>query len=349
MISISLNTVLMIVGVALTLLAAYLLRDLVLVVFAAVVIAVAVEPAIQWFHRRKVPRLPAVIIIYLIIATIFVGVIAFLLRPLIGQAMEFLNSLPEYWQSLQAWASMQTGGSVGTGGEALSIQEVSRELRDSLTGLSGGALSVISNVFGGVLSFVLIAVLSFYLSVQENGVTDFLRMVTPTRYEPYVLGLWKRAERKIGLWMQGQLILVVIIGVLTYIGLTLLGVEHALLLAVLAGAFEIIPLFGPILAAIPAILIAFTTEGVTLALLVTGLYVVIQQLENHVIYPMVVKKVVGLSPIVIIIGLVAGGQLGGFLGILLAVPIAAILMEIINDVQEGKEMRSKRMEPEGSE
>ncbi|MEX1027893.1 MAG: AI-2E family transporter [Candidatus Paceibacterota bacterium] len=338
-IHISPQSVLIVVGVLLVLAVAFLLRNLLMVVFAAVVFAAAVEPAIQWFHRRKISRLLAAIAIYLLIATIFIAVLAFLVRPFISQVLEFLNSLPQYWQSLQAWTSAQFGTVTSPGGgvtDAVSVQEISRELRNTLSELSGGVLTTISNIFGGILSFILIVVLSFYLSVTERGVAEFLRMITPTRYEGYVLGLWTRSERKIALWMQGQLILMVIIGVLTYIGLVLLGVEHALLLAVLAGAFEIIPLFGPILAMIPAILIGFTTEGIVLALLITGLYIVIQQLENHVIYPIVVKKVVGLSPIVIIIALVAGGQLAGFLGIVLSVPIAAILMEVLNDVQGGR-------------
>ncbi|MEX0930322.1 MAG: AI-2E family transporter [Candidatus Paceibacterota bacterium] len=350
-ISISLQSVLMILGIFLVLAAAFVLRDLLLVVFAAVIIAAAIEPTIQWFRRQKIPRIFAVIIIYLIIAAVFVGVIAFLMRPLVGQATEFLNSLPEYWQSLQTWVSVQLGGGApaeGAAADVLTVQELSRELRDALSDVPGGALSLVSKVFGGVLSFILIVVLSFYLSVKEHGVADFLRVVTPARHEAYILGLWARAERKIGLWLQGQLLLGVIIGVITFVGLSILGVEHALLLAVLAGTFELIPLLGPVLAAIPAILIAFTTEGLVLAALVTGLYVIVQQLESHVIYPLVVKKMIGLSPVVMIIALVAGGQLAGFLGILLSVPVAAILMEVLHDVQAEKERRAAISDASGS-
>jgi predicted PurR-regulated permease PerM len=136
--------------------------------------------------------------------------------------------------------------------------------------------------------------------------------------------------------MQGQLILAVIIGMLVYLGLTLLNVPNALLLAVLAGLFEIIPLFGPILASIPGVMIAFVGGGMSLAVVVIGLYLIIHQFENHLIYPLVVKKVTGVSPIVSIIALVAGWELAGFLGLIISVPFATVLMEFFDDVERNK-------------
>ena len=198
-----------------------------------------------------------------------------------------------------------------------------------------------TTIFGGLASFLLIVVISFYLAVQEDGIHNFLKTITPRDQREYVLNLWRRAQNKIGLWFQGQLLLVVIIGVLTYLGLALIGVEYALPLAVLAGLFELIPLFGPILAAIPAIALAFLADGVTTALLVAAFYVIVQQFENQLIYPLVVKKVVGVPAIIVIIALIAGGTLAGFFGMLLSVPIAAILMELFTDMQKGQFERKK--------
>ena len=187
-----------------------------------------------------------------------------------------------------------------------------------------------------MFSFALIVVLSFYLAVQEDGVGKFLRVVTPWHKEKYVLGLWDRSKKKIGLWMQGQILLAAIIAVLVYLGLLLVRVDHPLLLAVSAGMFEIIPLFGPILAAIPAILVAFTGGGMSLALVVAGLFVIVQQFENQLIYPLVVKKVVGVPPIISILALLIGGQLAGFLGVVISVPVAAVLMELLGDFEKEK-------------
>ena len=180
---------------------------------------------------------------------------------------------------------------------------------------------------------MLIIVFSFYFAVVETGVDDFLRIIVPSNYRSYVLDLWRRSQKKIGLWMQGQILLAVIIGVLVYLGLTVLGIPHALLLAVLAALFELIPVFGPILASVPAILIGFVDGGLTLGLLVIAFYVIIQQFENHLIYPLVVTKVVGVPPLLVILALIIGAKLAGFLGILLSVPMAAAIQEFVTDIQ----------------
>jgi predicted PurR-regulated permease PerM len=130
--------------------------------------------------------------------------------------------------------------------------------------------------------------------------------------------------------------LAVLVGVLVYLGLMILGIKNALILAVFAAAFEIIPLFGPIIASIPAVLTGFADGGITSGLLIAGLFLIIQQFENHLIYPLVVKKVVGISPILVIIGLFIGAKLAGFLGIILSAPITSVIMEYLEDVQRNK-------------
>jgi predicted PurR-regulated permease PerM len=170
-----------------------------------------------------------------------------------------------------------------------------------------------------------------------------LRLVTPVEHEQYVVSLWRRSQDKIGKWMQGQLLLGLIVGVLLYLGLVILGVPYALLLAVLAAIFELIPVFGQILAALPAIAVAFGDGGVTAALLVLGLYLIVQQFESNLIYPLVVKKIVGVPPLLVILALLIGAKLAGFLGILLSVPIAAALQEFINDIQKKKDRELAHM------
>ena len=191
-------------------------------------------------------------------------------------------------------------------------------------------------IFGGLFSFILIIVLSFYLAVQEEGVDDFLRIVAPVKHHDYIIDLWKRSQRKIALWLQGQVILGIVVGVLVYIMLVSVGIPHALILALLAAMLEIIPVFGPIISSVPAILVAFTDRGAGIGILVVCLYLVIYQLESQVFYPLVVKKIVGVSPIVVILALVIGAKLGGVLGALIAVPLSAVLMEYIHDIEKYK-------------
>jgi predicted PurR-regulated permease PerM len=170
-----------------------------------------------------------------------------------------------------------------------------------------------------------------------------LKAITPIKHEKYVVSLWKRSQKKIGLWMQGQLVLALIIGVLVYLPLALFSVPNALLLAFLAAAFEIIPLFGPILASIPAILLSFATGGISSAIAIAALYIIVHQLENQLIYPLVVKKVIGVSPIVSIVALAAGWHLAGFVGLILAVPISSVITEFFDDFEKDKIEKTERM------
>jgi len=229
-----------------------------------------------------------------------------------------------------------------TNGNGFSPQAVVAGLQDTFSTASGGFLRTVSAIFGGILGFILVIVFSFYFSVQETGVDDFLRIVTPMEYQDKAIDLWKRSQVKIGLWMQGQLVLAVLISVLVYLGLTILGVRYALLLAILAGIFELIPVFGPILSSIPAIGISFIDGGTSLALYVIGFYVIIQQFENHLIYPLVVTKVVGVPPLLVILALIVGANLAGFFGIILSVPAAAVIQELVRDIQADREKVKKK-------
>ncbi|HYF10269.1 MAG TPA: AI-2E family transporter [Candidatus Paceibacterota bacterium] len=322
--------------------ALFYLRDIALIILTAVVLASAIEPGVTWFKKRGIGRLAAVIIIYLLVAITFVGLFYFFLPPILDDIVGFLGTVPQIVpQELNSlvpssgaaeFISEKTAGL----GDLLSLQQFFDEFRSAVSGISGGVVNATSLVFGGLLSLILIAVLSFYFAVQETGVDDFLEVITPVRHQEYILGLWKRAQFKIGLWMQGQLLLGLIVGVLTYLGLTILGVPYALLFAILIVFFELIPVFGPIIAATPAVIVAFSVGGVQLGLMTAAFYLIVQQFESHLIYPLVVRKVVGVPPILVIISLIVGAKLAGFLGVLISVPVAAAMKEYLDDLQKAK-------------
>ncbi len=322
--------------------ACFLIRDILLVLLATIVIASAIEPAVLWTRRKGVPRILAVLTIYVVSAIGFAALFYFLFLPLLGEFSNFVAQFPDYSASLLS--DPTSAGFFDKVSSTLSVSDLLNHVNTLVGSLSQGAFSSASFVFGGVFRFLLIVILSFYLAVQEDGVGKFLRVITPWKQEAYVLNLWKRSENKIGLWMQGQALLGVIIMVLVYLGLLLIDLPHALLLAVAAGLFEIIPVFGPIISAIPAILIGFGTGGMAEAILIAGLFLIIQQFENQLIYPLVVKKVVGVPPMVSILALLIGGQLAGFIGIVISVPVATILIEFLNDLEERKAVRMAAME-----
>ncbi|KKT41708.1 MAG: hypothetical protein UW30_C0005G0022 [Candidatus Giovannonibacteria bacterium GW2011_GWA2_44_13b] len=317
--------------------ALWILRDIVAVILISIVIASAIEPLNHWFARYRVPRVLGVIFIYLTGFLVFAAIIYLMIPPLFGDVLTFFSSLPAFIESLLGKKSIlyDIFPEVPSALAAL-IQSFAVSLEGAASTISGGLFSAGSSIFGGVLSFIMLIVISFYLSVQEHGVENFLRMVTSLKHEAYILDLWKRSQRKIGKWLQGQLLLGALVGVIVFLGLTILDVKYAILLAILTAIFEIIPVFGPIMAAIPAIAIAFV-QGPSVALMVLLLYVLVQQFENHLIYPLVVRKTIGVPPLLVVISLVVGAELGGFYGIILAVPISAVLVEYLNDVAMKKQ------------
>jgi len=326
------KTILFLILVALL----WFLRDIVLIVLSAVVIASAIEPGVHGLMRYKFPRLLAVVTIYVLVIGIFFGILFFFIPPVLSDAAGFLTQLPTTLSNLNITDATHGLLPWGNVGDTLSSANILQNLSNSLRDSTGGAFSALSAFFGGVTSFVLIVVFSFYFSVQETGVDDFLRVVTPIKEQAYVLNLWRRSQNKIGKWMQGQLVLALIVGILLYLGLLILDVQHALLLAILAGVFELIPVFGQILAMIPAVAIGLVTGGVTEAFLIAGLYIIVQQFEAHLIYPVVVKKVVGVPPLLVILSLLIGFKLIGFLGVLLSVPIAGAIQEYVADIDRDK-------------
>ncbi|MFZ3020062.1 MAG: AI-2E family transporter [Minisyncoccia bacterium] len=314
--------------------ALFLIRDVILIVLTAVVIAASLEPGIKFCIRHRIHRTIAALLLYIIIAAFFLVALYFLLVPLLAESSTFLTSLPDYTQTIASATSSNAFISSIT--STLSIPDLVNQINTTLVHISSGFFGTIDVIFGGALSFVLIIVLSFYLAVQEDGVAKLLKLATPVQDEKYVLSLWKKTQEKIGFWIQGQLLLAVIVAVLAFLGLTLIGVSNALLLAFIVGVLEIIPVFGPIISAVPAIIIAFNNNGFGLAAITAGLFLIIQQFEAHLIYPLVVRKVVGVPPIVSILALLIGAKLAGFLGIILSVPIATAIMVVIEDFERRK-------------
>ena len=313
----------------------YQIREIVAVVLLAVVLASAIDPAARWLGHYRAPRVLSVIFIYFSAFLVLVSAFYIVVPPLFNELSSFTVQLPEYFKSSVSNQYLAQFFPELPSSISDYFSDIFPAINGPLQSVTGGFLETISSVFGGALSLILIIVFSFYLAVQENGIENFLRIIAPREKEAYILDLWSRSRRKIGRWLQGQILLGLLVGVLVFLGLTILQVKYALLLAVLSAIFELIPVFGPIMAAIPAVAIAFIQKPI-LGLLVLAFYIIVQQFENHLIYPLVVKKTVGVNSILVILSLVIGGKIAGFFGLILAVPIAAVLMEIVNDIEKRK-------------
>ncbi len=318
----------------------WLLRDLLLLILTAIVIASAIEPGVVWIIRRKIPRILAVLFMYLAVFGSLFSIVYFFFPPILADANQFFASVPQYLNTINIPTSL-TGVSNSTAqliaqDQSQSILSTVAVFQQAFTSGSAGAFRLVATFFGGIFSLFLVIVLSFYFALQETGVEDFLRLIAPEKHEAYVVNLWGRAKKKIGLWMQGQILLSVIVGVLVSLGLFIMGVPYALLLGIFTAIAELVPIFGSLVAGTAAVVVAFSTGGVPLAFIVAGLYVIVNQFETNLIYPLVVKKVIGIPPLLVIIALIAGGEVAGFLGVLLSVPVAAAAQEFFSDLDRGK-------------
>lgn len=317
------------------------LSNLVLIVLTSVVLASAVEPAARRLMKYHVPRVPAVLTVYLGVLMVVVGLFYLVVPFVIKESVGIIDSLPGYVETIQHTGNLSTGDTNSLTqqiSQAVPLKQLLDTAATGIRSLSGGFWELVGKIFGGVFSFILIIVISFYLAIEERGIESFLKVITPVEYHDYMVDLWRRSQHKIGRWMQGQVILGLIVGVMVYLLLSLIGVRYAFTLAVFAAVLEIVPIFGPIISAIPGVLLGFAQGGPGLALLLVGAYVLIQQFESHLIYPLVVKKIVGVPPVLVIIALLVGGEIAGFLGVLLAVPLAAALMEFVTDIQKRKKL-----------
>lgn len=330
--------------IAVLLVALYFISDVVLIILAAVILASAIEPVVRRLKRRGVHRIITVVTIYVVAILTMMAVFVFFVPSVMDDIASFLSTIPTNISLQDIWNPVIDVGSdtqsvaTALAEKSIPVTEYLREIQSLVTGTGASAFKTASALFGGFLSFLLIVVISFYLAVKEEGVDDFLRIITPVKHHAYINDLWKRSQRKIALWLQGQVILSIIVGLLVYLVLIIVGVPHALVLALLAASLEIIPVFGPIIAAIPAVAVAFSTSGLGTSVLVLGLYAIIHQFESQLFYPLVVRKVVGISPIVVILALIIGAKLAGVLGALIAVPLSAALMEYIHDIEKYKKL-----------
>lgn len=340
-ISISTGTLFRVLLIGVLVLAVYKLRSLVLVLFTAIVIASFMQSALARVKKYVPNRSLAAFIIYFISISIFVGLFSVFIPVFLEEMSALVAQLGPYIPSNSILNTFQSSSLTGAKDVATSIAgnaslgDVINNARNLAGTFSGGFLAIFSSAFDGLFNMALIVIISFYLSVNEKGIENFLRIIIPAKFEEYVINLWQRTERKIGLWIQGQMLLGIIIGVLSYLGLTILGVKYSLVLALITACFELIP-FGMLLSVLPVLLFSYLDGGISLTAKVSVLYFMLHQFENYLIYPLIVKKVIGISPLIVIVSLLAGAELAGLWGVILAIPCAVLLLEFLDDVEKKK-------------
>lgn len=341
-ITISTGTIIKVIVIFSLLWFLYLIRDILAILFISIVVASALDPWIDALQKRKIPRALGILVIYLVIIGVISLVVALIVPPIVEQVKQITSSFPDYYERLvELYSSFQEfSNRYGVEG---SVQDSLNALNNTLAQLGAGIFTASSRFFGGIVTLFAVMVIVFYMTVGEAGIKEFFRSVAPSKYQPYLVQKFNQVQNKLGLWLRGQLILSLIIFLLTFLGLTILGVKYALVLALFAGLAEFIPYVGPIIGAIPAIFLTFADSPFK-TLLVIVLYIIIQQLENQIIVPKVMQKSVGLNPIVIIVVMLIGAKVAGVLGIILAVPTATIIKIFLSDFFVERKEREEKLE-----
>ncbi|MDP3697703.1 MAG: AI-2E family transporter [Candidatus Taylorbacteria bacterium] len=314
----------------------YILKDVIIIFLFAIIIASAMTPFANWLDSKGFPRLLGVLILYLALFGIIIFVLSLVVPYIADEISQLSTTLPKVVERVSTSLENVQQGSPQYFDFVSEVQNILDTFSIYLQQSSQSVISIVVSVFGGVMSFVAVVIIAFYLSVMKRGIESFIESVMPASHEAYIMDLWKRSEMKVGRWIQGQLLLALIVGLTVYIGLSLMGIKYALVLGILAMMFEIVPIVGPVLAAIPAVFLAFLQDP-GLGLWVLVFYIVMQQLENHLLVPVVLGKTTGLNPVVVIMALLIGNQMAGIPGMILSVPIATVIVEILEDLAKHKE------------
>jgi predicted PurR-regulated permease PerM len=334
-IDISTNAIVKTILIILGLWFLYLVRDIVAIFFLSVILTATLDPAINWMAKRRVPRSLGVITIYIALLSLVGVLISFLIPPLVSQFTSFTQNLSTYSDTFA-----KTFSGIEKYALSYGITFDSHVFFQNITGnlfqSSSQIFSTTVGVFSFFISLLVILALTFYMSVKEDGMRNFIISITPEKHQTYIISVADRIKSKIGKWMVGQIVLMLVIFVLDFIALSIFDIPYALILALIAGLLEIVPYLGPIISATLASVVGFLISPVT-GLIVLSIFAINQQIESNIIVPQVMKKAVGLNPAVVILVLLIGAQLGGVLGAILAVPIATAVSVFIGDFVNKKE------------
>ena len=290
------------------------IREILYLLFISFILMSALRPTVDWLEKRRIPSVISILFMYIIVFGVFGISLVGVIPSLIVQFTRLTQAFPEFISRVMPYWNININA-----------------FSEQIAPLSQNILKLTVEIFSNIITIVTVLVFTFYLLLERQRMevlfSNFMAEDTAKR----VSAVLKKIEQRMGSWVQGELLLMLLIGLLSYIGLTLLGVDFALPLAILSGLLEIVPTVGPIISAIPAIIVGLATSPL-LAGSIVILFFIIHQLENTLVVPFVMKKSVGLPPLLTIIALMIGGKLAGIAGAVLAVPVVLVIQEILQEV-----------------
>ncbi len=300
------------------------IRQIILALFVAVVLMSALNPIVDKVQRKYFPRILAIILVYALILASFILIVASIIPPLITQTGILINQMPIHFQQM---------GILGVDLNFL-VSQV-----PGLAEVPANILKFSLGLFSNLVGILAIFLISFYLLLERKDLQHHLIVLFGEGQEKRAADFIDKAEKQLGGWVRGEIVLMTIIAVMTYFGLRILGIEFALPLALLAGVLEIIPNIGPVVSSVPAIIAGLAISPL-MGLAVAALYFLIQQLENTLIVPKVMEKTTGVNPLVTILSLAIGFKLGGIVGAILAVPVVLLVQVVASEVFTSKRFQN---------
>ncbi len=309
---------------------AYVLRSVLAMLFVSIIIAAALSPLVDWFEKKKIPRLVGTLIIYLGIIALLSLIIYFAFPIIYEEVLNLADSLPGISEQVLHLISNSALGE--------RISDFISSYQGSIIKDASQFFSILINLGGGIVSVVTVFIISFYLLLEKDGVSDFIKFITPQNIEGTVLKIWYRSRLRLGKWLRVQLLLSTIIGVMVWAALLILGVKYAFILAIFAALCELVPMVGPILAGVVASVVALT-QSLPLAIWTAITFILIQRVENDILVPSIMGKTIGFNPVVVLVALFAGGKLGGVLGMLIALPVVIVIEEAVRELNKKQQQR----------
>ena len=307
----------------------YSIKDILIWFIFALAISILFNPAINFLQRRKLPRFLASIFVYLSIFGVFIFLIYLMIPLFSSEISQFLKSFPNYFQKISPPLR-------GLGFQSFkSINDFVQSINNTLQKMAGSIFSVLFAVFGGFFSFLFVFTTAFFISMEEKAIEKTLMLIFPKKYEAYVLDLWSRCENKISGWFGARVLASLFVGLFLYFALLIFNVKYPALLGLFAAVFNFIPYVGPITTGI-LLFVVVAPAALLKAIFVIITFIIIQQIENNFLSPFLMRKIMGVPPALVLISLIVGAKLWGFLGALLAIPLFGILFEFLKEFLEKK-------------
>ncbi|MEX1051918.1 MAG: AI-2E family transporter [Patescibacteria group bacterium] len=302
----------------------FLIRDVLVLLFLVMIIVAGLSPTVdRW--AKTITRPGAVISVFLLFVVILGAILGLIIPPFVTQLQEFANNLPLYADQL----SRSDSDGFLTEAAKLTVANLN-QIASQLSNISGSLFTKTLGVINGLVAMVTVLVLAFYLLLEEEGMKKIYKGIIPNEWYDDLAETTRKIAGRLGAWLRGQLFLMFIVGFAVTIGLLIVGSPYALSLGIWAGLTEAIPIVGPWLGAVPGVAVGLA-ESPLQGFLTLLVYLVIQQLEGNILVPKIMSKAVGLNPVIVIIAILIGGKLYGLMGVVLAVPLAAVVSVITED------------------